>query len=38
MTAETTPKEQTQKKPRVIHSGGASEAVYGLGQIGRAHV
>ncbi len=34
MTAETAPKEQPQKKPRVIHQGGASEAVYGLGLIG----
>jgi hypothetical protein len=32
MTAETTPKEQP--KTKVIHQGGASEAVYGLGLIG----
>ena len=34
MTAETAPIKQEQKKPRVIHQGGASEAVYGLGLIG----
>jgi hypothetical protein len=32
MTSETTPKEQP--KTKVIHQGGASEAVYGLGLIG----
>lgn len=32
MTVETTPKEQP--KTKVIHQGGASEAVYGLGLIG----
>lgn len=32
MTTETTPKEQP--KTKVIHRGGASEAVYGLGLIG----
>jgi hypothetical protein len=34
MTTESTPKEQEHKKARVIHQGGASEAVYGLGLIG----
>lgn len=34
MTAETTPTKQEKPKTKVIHQGGASEAVYGLGLIG----
>ncbi len=34
MTTETNPTEQGRHKPKVIHQGGASEAVYGLGLIG----
>ncbi len=34
MTTETTPTEQKQQKAKVIHQGGASEAVYGFGLIG----
>lgn len=34
MTAESTPVKQEQPKTKVIHQGGASEAVYGLGLIG----
>jgi hypothetical protein len=34
MTAETQATERKEKRTRVIHRGGASEAVYGLGLIG----
>lgn len=34
MTAESKPIEQERRRIRVIHQGGASEAVYGLGLIG----
>ena len=34
MTAETHATEQQHKRTKVIHQGGASEAVYGLGLIG----
>ena len=34
MTAELKPLEPEYRKPKVIHRGGASEAVYGLGLIG----
>ena len=34
MTAETTSTSQPRPKTRVIHTSGASEAVYGLGLIG----
>lgn len=34
MTTEQTPNPQPRPQTRVIHQGGASEAVYGLGLIG----
>lgn len=34
MATEPTPTEQGNRKPKVIHQTGASEAVYGLGLIG----
>lgn len=34
MTTATTPTPQPQPKTKIIHQGGASEAVYGLGLIG----
>ena len=36
MTTEPKPMEQAHPKTKVIHQGGASEAVYGLGLIGAA--
>jgi len=34
MNSETNTKGQATQKPKVVHRGGASEAVYGLGLIG----
>ena len=34
MTTETKVSEKEDRKPKMIHRGGASEAVYGLGMIG----
>jgi hypothetical protein len=34
MTTETKTNEKVDRKPKMIHRGGASEAVYGLGMIG----